>query len=112
VFHLNICVALVGHRRFGLVLKIRPIKTAIVHRRMGRGGHGSGKKQCKIRAKLKNFGKILICPEKMFVFSRKLRDVRVNFVICQENFFWYVRKKILVTSPSPRSPTILGENIV
>ena len=52
-----------------------------------------GKKQCKIQAKLKNFGKILVCPEKMFVFSRKLRDVRGNFVICPENFFGRSGKK-------------------
>ena len=39
----------------------------------------SGKKECKIRAKLKNFGKILKCPENFFVFSRKL-----HFLVCAE----------------------------
>jgi hypothetical protein len=69
-------------QRFGLALKIRPIKTAIVHRRMGRGGTGRAKSNAKFGQNLK---------------------ISVKF--------WYVRKKILVTSPSPRSPTILGENI-
>jgi hypothetical protein len=55
---------------------------------MGRGARAtqkflrSGKNQCNIRAKHKNFWKILICPEKFFVSLRKLRDVRYNFLIC------------------------------
>jgi hypothetical protein len=69
-------------------VSINPDQTKSWHRRMGRGGGGhvpppkflrSGKKECKIRAKLKNFGKILICPENFFVFSRKL-----HFLVCAE----------------------------
>ena len=71
---------------------------------MGRGARGvknhvklrSGKNQCEIRAKHKNFGKILICPEKIFVSLRKLRGVRENFLICAENFFDMSGKKFLV----------------
>jgi hypothetical protein len=43
--------------------------------------------RAKSNAKFGQNLKILICPEKVFVFSRKLRDVRGNFVICPENFF-------------------------
>jgi hypothetical protein len=87
--------------------------------RGGTGGHVSGKNRCEIRAKHKNFGKILICPEKNFVSLRKLRDVMKNFLICPEKFSYVCRKvfgksgkiffgmsgkKILVTSPPPPPP--------
>jgi hypothetical protein len=95
------------------------------HRRMGRWGMGghvpppkflrSGKKECKIRAKHKNFRKILICPEKFFVFARKLRDIRGNFCyvrkiffVCPENIFGDLPPP---PPPPPHSPTILGKNI-
>ena len=49
----------------------------------------SGKNQCNIRAKHKNFGKIMICPETFLVYLRKLRDVRENFrmlYVCRQVF--------------------------
>ena len=99
------------------------------------GGHGggarappqflrSGKNQCEIRAKHKSFGKISIRPEKIFVSLRKLRDVRKNVLICPPkfsyvctrkvsamsgNFFWYVRKNILVNQNSPPLANNFGE---
>ena len=75
---------------------------------MGRGGHWEARAP---PPRIFTVGQKAICPEKNFVFSRKLRDVRGSFVICPENFFWYVRKIFLVTSPPYRSPTILVKNI-
>jgi hypothetical protein len=52
---------------------------------------GPKKNQCDIRAKHKNFGKI-ICPEKIIVSLRKLRDVREKFLICAAKFSYVCRK--------------------
>jgi hypothetical protein len=52
----------------------------------------SGKNRCEIRAKHKNFGKTLICPEKNFVSLRKLCDVMKNFLICPAKFSYVCRK--------------------
>jgi hypothetical protein len=87
---------------------------------MGRGSR-SGKNQWDIREKHKNFGKIMICLEKDFVYLRKLREVRENFrmfyvcrqvfgisgklfLVCPEKYFWS-------PLPPPRSLIILGRNI-
>ena len=56
----------------------------------------SGKNQCDIRAKHKNFGNILICPENIFVSLRKLRDVRENVLICPAKFKHKNLGKILI----------------
>ena len=88
----------------------------------------SGKNQCGIQAKHKNFGKILICSKKIIVSLRKLRDVRGKFLICPAKFSYDCRKvfnmsgtfflvcpekNFLVTSlpAPPRSLTFLGRNI-
>jgi hypothetical protein len=78
----------------------------------------SGKNQCEIWAKHKNFGKILVCPEKIFVSLRKLRDVRGNFLICPAKFSYVCRKvygmsgKIFLVCPEKIFwSTILGRNI-
>jgi hypothetical protein len=79
-----------------------------------------------VRTKHKNFGKILICSEKIIVSFRKLRDVREKFLICPAKFSYACRKvfdmsfdltffgmsgkTFLVISPPP-SPTFLGRNI-
>ena len=52
----------------------------------------SGKNQYEIRAKHKNFGKMLKCREKIFVSLRKLRDVRKNFLIHPAKFSYVCRK--------------------
>ena len=61
-----------------LVYSIQGLK----HRRMGQGGTGGGG-----HVPLPKFLRLGKKQCKMFVFSRKLRDVRGNFVICPENFF-------------------------
>ena len=48
----------------------------------------------------------MICPEKIFVSLRKLRDI--SFWVCPEKKFWWPAPP---PPPPPRSPTILGRNI-
>ena len=67
----------------------------------------AGKNQSDIRPKHKNFGKNMICSEKIFVCLRKLRDVYIGpgiflicpakfsyftgkFLVCPEKIFWYI----------------------
>ena len=71
------------------------------HRRMGRGGgghvppkifYGRAKSNAKFGQNFKNFGKILICPEKMFVFSRKLCDVSIGSPKIRVEIFTLARR--------------------
>ena len=78
-----------------------------------------GQKSMGHSEKHKNFGKIMICPEKDFVYLRKLREVRENFrmfYVCRQVFgisgkLFLVYPEKYFWSPPPRSLTILGRNI-
>ena len=85
------------------------------HRRMGRGGTvppnflRSGRNPCVIRAKYKNFGKIMLCPEKRLYVFENYRYIGNIFLLYPEIFlyvcekygilgkiFWYVRKNFVM----------------
>jgi hypothetical protein len=99
------------------------------HRRMGQGGTcppprkflRSGKNQCDIRAKHKNFGKIwyavktflyrcenyvmlgkiFVCPAKFsYVYWQVFGYVRKIFRVCPEKSFCYVPKKFFCSVPT------------
>ena len=54
----------------------------------------SGKNQCDIGAKHKKFGKIMKCPEKIYVCLDK-----IFFLVCTKTFFGMAGKIVLVPPP-------------
>ena len=69
----------------------------------------SGKNKCKIRAKRKNFGKILICCEKIIVFHENYVMLRKIFGYVRKMFFDMSGKKFLVTSSPPARQQFWGK---